>query len=610
MLFVQNTTILKNGICNIIYNKMFNYILFDLDNTIYNYDKSHELSLKKVITEISKEFNIPENDLNNNYVLEKKKLQNYCKNASSHNKFIQIKRLFEKFKLNLERLNYYHDLYNKNFIENLVLYPFLLDFLKYCKSKGIKMYILTNNISADQITRLNSKGVINYFEKVYTSEEFGIEKPDMKLYYYVIQDIGCNKNEIVKIGDNYKNDIEPMIINNLYAFWFNNNDFNIKDQYLEFNNYNDLNLFFEKYYNSLTDYLEISNYVGERFDLVQAGGGNTSFKTENLMFVKSSGSCLSNLDINKNYVGLNYSNIKNKINDKFFMKDGCSNNKFNLVTDLNKKEREIECKKIVDSNIVFLKNFKPSIETSLHCYTHKLCVHIHPIQFNYISSLPNCDDIINSIFDNFIIIDYVTPGIDVTLELVKKYNGEKIIFMKNHGLVITSDSVIELKNILDNTIEKLETYSNLNFNLYKIVNKISKEMNMITNEKTITYMSENIFINNYINSNSLDNIFRPYFPDKVVYCGTSYLIFTLDTISQDIKEYINNYDEIPKVFILRNEEKYLLYINSKSINKCKEIEEVLLSHFICYNELNIFLDKSEINYLNNWDAEKFRKNLQ
>ena len=32
---------------------MFNYILFDLDNTIYNYDKSHELSLKKVITEIS-----------------------------------------------------------------------------------------------------------------------------------------------------------------------------------------------------------------------------------------------------------------------------------------------------------------------------------------------------------------------------------------------------------------------------------------------------------------------------------------------------------------------------------------------------------------------------
>ena len=224
--------------------------------------------------------------------------------------------------------------------------------------------------------------------------------------------------------------------------------------------------------------------------------------------------------------------------------------------------------------------------------------------------MPNCDDIINSIFDNFIIIDYVTPGIDVTLELVKKYNGEKIIFMKNHGLVITSDSVIELKNILDNTIEKLETYSNLNFNLYKIVNKISKEMNMITDEKTVTYMSENIFINNYINSNSLDKIFRPYFPDKVVYCGTSYLIFTLDTISQNIKEYINNYDEIPKVFILNNEKKNSLYINSKSISKCKEIEEVLLSHFICYNDLNIFLDKSEINYLNNWDAEKFRKNLQ
>ena len=58
----------------------------------------------------------------------------------------------------------------------------------------------------------------------------------------------------------------------------------------------------------------------------------------------------------------------------------------------------------------------------------------------------------------------------------------------------------------------------------------------------------------------------------------------------------------------QNEEKYL-YISSGNLNRCKEIEDVLLSHLICYNNNNVFLDDNEINYLNNWDAEKYRKNL-
>ena len=78
------------------------------------------------------------------------------------------------------------------------------------------MYILTNNTCQEQISRLNKMNIINYFEKVYTSEEFGIEKPDIKLFYYIITDIGCNKNEIVKIGDNFNNDVNSVNIYNIY----------------------------------------------------------------------------------------------------------------------------------------------------------------------------------------------------------------------------------------------------------------------------------------------------------------------------------------------------------------------------------------------------------
>ena len=80
----------------------------------------------------------------------------------------------------------------------------------------------------------------------------------------------------------------------------------------------------------------------------------------------------------------------------------------------------------------------------------------------------------------------------------------------------------------------------------------------------------------------------------------------IDNIEKQIINYIEQYKENPKIFIYKLD-KYYLYISSNSITKCREIEQVLVSHFICYNDSNMFLDENEVNYLNNWDAEKYRK---
>ena len=119
--------------------------------------------------------------------------------------------------------------------------------------------------------------------------------------------------------------------------------------------------------------------------------------------------------------------------------------------------------------------------------------------------------------------------------------------------------------------------------------------------------SENIYLDTFINSEpDFNNVFRSFFPDKVVYCGISYCNIDKENIDKQSNLYIKTFKEIPKIFIL-NLDKCYLYISSSSINKCREIEQVLVSHFICYKDNNIFLDEKEINYLNNWDAEKYRK---
>ena len=47
---------------------------------------------------------------------------------------------------------------------------------------------------------------------------------------------------------------------------------------------------------------------------------------------------------------------------------------------------------------------------------------------------------------------------------------KKIIFLKNHGIVITSNKIDEIYILLTETIDKLENIININFNTYKITN--------------------------------------------------------------------------------------------------------------------------------------------
>ena len=54
--------------------------------------------------------------------------------------------------------------------------------------------------------------------------------------------------------------------------------------------------------NELNKLIKLSKYAGERFDLVQAGGGNSSVKLENgEMLIKASGFILSDVEINNGY---------------------------------------------------------------------------------------------------------------------------------------------------------------------------------------------------------------------------------------------------------------------------------------------------------------------
>jgi len=353
----------------------------------------------------------------------------------------------------------------------------------------------------------------------------------------------------------------------------------------------------------IENFIKLSKYAGERFDLVQAAGGNSSVKLKNNeMLIKASGFLLSDLDKNNGYSRVNTKKIQNIL----------SNQK--IIKNISKFSRENLAKKLVNEATIDLKN-RPSIETLLHSTLYKYTLHTHPVVVNMILIQKEWRNLLLSIFkdDKIATVSYKTPGIELALELNKEINNfkkaPKIIFLQNHGLIISSDNADEIKFLTELVLEKIEVFLKLDMHRYKLTNNISSLVNSVKKNSNITYLSEDIFLNNILSQNKDLFLEKPFCPDSLVFCGISAVILeNLSDISK-IKQYKEKYSELPKIIIFK---KYI-FINALNVKKAKEIEEVLKFQLMVLDK-NLktnknFLNFEEISYLCNWEAENFRKKI-
>jgi HAD superfamily hydrolase (TIGR01549 family) len=557
-------------------------IIFDLDNTIYSYDICHNNASDAVILFLQNNYGINKtyHEIKDLYENISKKLKFELKStASSHNKSIYFKQLSELLKLHYSNTQILNDLYWKVFFDHMVCFEGVQDFIAWNKNLGVKIGILTDYETEHQIQKLEKLGIIDYVDVLVTSEEVGIEKPSCQMFQTILRKMKLTPDDVIMIGDDFNKDIKGAMNMNILSYWFNTTNFivtsNSDTKYIEFNTFRVLYNEINDIQHGLNKLKQISKYCGERFDLVQAGGGNTSVKQQNLMFIKASGYNLSNIDENVGYVTI----------DNTILLEDIKNNHIKEVTEYN-----------------FIGNKRGSIETFMHSILKKYTIHLHPIQINRILVTKEAKTIINEIYPNSLVIDYFTPGIKVCNEIKEQYNNENIIFLINHGIIITCDNYDEIYNLLEEVLEKFESYQDLDFSKYKHTNKISAVVNDVFKTNNVSYLCEDTTIKYYLN-NKLE-LFKESitFPDFLIYCGLE----TLFDLSY-MEEYKKKYNEPPKIIIDNGN----IYINGNSITKCKDIEEVLKSNLII---LDTELDKNvlsfeEICFLNNWDAEKYRKML-
>ena len=241
--------------------------------------------------------------------------------------------------------------------------------------------------------------------------------------------------------------------------------------------------------NEIRDFVEISKYAGERFDLVQAGGGNSSVKLDSgEMFIKASGFLLSDMTQNSGYSKVDTKKIASIVKNE------------KIINENNKRQREALTSKLVQEATLDKVN-RPSIETLLHSFLYKYTLHMHPIVVNMIVIQKNYKEILKTIFHDFeiVFVDYKTPGIELALELHKELNNyneiPKIIFLQNHGLIVSSEHKQDIKNLTEFVLQRIETYLNIDMKRYKLTTDITYLLNSFEKNSNIAYLSEDSFLN-------------------------------------------------------------------------------------------------------------------
>lgn len=172
----------------------YNVFLFDLDNTLFNYTIANDIAMDKVMEHFGIDKSVY---LQSRINIKKRDLQ-----VNHHKKELYFKNICEILNLPISTALKMYNLYSKEFAENLLADKTMMDFVKSIKEKNGKIIAITNYYVIPQLEKLETSGFIDYIDNLVTSEEFEVEKPNVKLLEYALELAGNpDKSEVVMLGD-------------------------------------------------------------------------------------------------------------------------------------------------------------------------------------------------------------------------------------------------------------------------------------------------------------------------------------------------------------------------------------------------------------------------
>ncbi|MBQ6015422.1 MAG: SDR family NAD(P)-dependent oxidoreductase [Bacteroidales bacterium] len=361
--------------------------------------------------------------------------------------------------------------------------------------------------------------------------------------------------------------------------------------------------------------IEVSRRYGADSRFVIAGGGNTSFKTADKLWVKASGHALATIG-EDGFAVLDRAKL-NPMGTKAYSADTA--------------EREAQVKEDLATACI-TKDRRPSVETSMHnAIGFAFVVHLHPTLVNALMCSVQAEAKCKELFPDALYIPYCDPGYTLfkkvydEIEAYKASRGAEphVIFLQNHGIFVGADSVAEIDAIYDSIITVLgaaiavsegqpadSAPGNVMVETIPAIRQILsrggrglKTLKVTCNELTKQFTES---------SEAFKKVAAPFTPDIIVYCKSHY-IWLEDTADAEkaIEEYINKYGHTPKVMLIKGIGLVAVGDNAKNAGI---ITEVFLDAMKVAAGAQAFggehpMEPKWIDFIDNWEVENYRRKV-
>ena len=351
---------------------------------------------------------------------------------------------------------------------------------------------------------------------------------------------------------------------------------------------------------SLLNIVRLSNKYGANPDYVLAGGGNTSVKIENALYVKCSGTQLKTIDT-EGFVPVSRAALSKTMDKLYPQEDALREAEF--LSD------------VMAARTLPNETRRPSVEALLHnLFPQKYVLHLHPALVNGLTCSVQGKKAAEKLFgDEIIWIPVCKPGYLLAKRCAEKLKEHmqrfgrqaQIALLENHGIFVAGDTLDEVDSLFSSVMKRLEAVVSapgltpVDMDEPAIGTRLKTRLGM----EYVRYGAFTGLLDFIKSKEAAKPLLSPFTPDHIVYCG-AYPMYLEDLEDLEALSPITG-----KIVIVQDKGFYAFGDTQKAADTAAELftDAVKIACYAGFFGGPLHMTKEMIDFIVNWEAESYRK---
>lgn len=371
---------------------------------------------------------------------------------------------------------------------------------------------------------------------------------------------------------------------------------------------------------SLETIVKISNRYGANPDYVLAGGGNTSYKDDQFLYIKGSGTTLATITAD-GFVRMNRAMLDVMMTRKY-------------SEDEAQREREVLAD-LMEARCRGEEHKRPSVETLLHnLFPKAYVVHLHPALVNGLCCGQDGEAEAARLFgDRAVWVPITKPGYILALAVEEALRRHKarygvdadIVIMQNHGVFVAGSDEAEIDahydfifSALEKALKEKPDFGEVAVDKERVA-CLAPALRMLLKDgptSIVTFRANREILRFVQNEAAFYPVSSAYTPDHIVYCrpwplfvpAAEDLEAQYRLMAAGIADYKAKHGFLPRVVAVQGLGIFSCGSGKKQADICADVfmDTVKIG---CYSQSfggPLFMTREMIDFIVNWEVEAYR----